>query len=99
MKQSNRILSVKNIKVQFDISDQFNFPWQKRKIIKAVDRANDLRIKSLFQRVKKIVNNKFNKIQIGLLGISFKPNTDDVRESPGIKLARDLSKTPARGVF
>jgi len=37
MKQSNRILSVKNIKVQFDISDQFNFPWQKRKIIKAVD--------------------------------------------------------------
>ena len=66
------------------------------KIIKAVDRANDLRIKSLFQRVKKIVNNKFNKIQIGLLGISFKPNTDDVRESPGIKLAKDLSKTKAK---
>ena len=66
------------------------------KIIKAVDRANDLRIKSLFQRIKKIVKNKFNKIEIGLLGISFKPNTDDVRESPGIKLARDLSKTKAK---
>ncbi len=66
------------------------------KIIKAVDRANELRIKYLFQRVKKITKNKFNNIQIGLLGISFKPNTDDVRQSPGIKLAKDLSKTKAK---
>ena len=66
------------------------------KIIKAVDRANELRIKSLFHRIKKIVNNKFNNIQIAFLGISFKPNTDDVRESPGIKLAKDLFKTKAK---
>jgi UDPglucose 6-dehydrogenase len=66
------------------------------KIVKAVDKVNELRIKSLFQRIKKIVKNKFNNIQIGLLGISFKPNTDDVRESPGIKLAKDLSRTKAK---
>ena len=66
------------------------------KIVKAVDKANELRIKYLFQRVKKITKNKFNNIQIGLLGISFKPNTDDVRQSPGIKLAKDLSKTKAK---
>ena len=66
------------------------------KIAKAVDRANDLRVKSLFQRVKKITKNKFNNIQICLLGISFKPNTDDVRESPGIKLAKDLGRTKAK---
>ena len=65
-------------------------------IIKAVDRANESRIKSLFQRIKKITKNKFNNIQIGLLGISFKPNTDDVRESPGLKLAKDLSRTKAK---
>ena len=65
-------------------------------IIKAVDRANESRIKFLFQRIKKITKNKFNNIQIGLLGISFKPNTDDVRESPGLKLAKDLSKTKAK---
>ena len=65
-------------------------------IVKAVDRANELRIKSLFQRIKKITKNKFNNIQIGLLGISFKPNTDDVRESPGLKLAKDLSSTKAK---
>ena len=66
------------------------------KIAKAVDRANDLRVKSLFQRVKKITKNKFNNIQICILGISFKPETDDVRESPGIKLARDIGKTKAK---
>ena len=65
-------------------------------IIKAVDRANESRIKSLFQKIKKITKNKFNNIQIGLLGISFKPNTDDVRESPGVKLAKDLSRTKAK---
>ena len=65
-------------------------------IIKDVDRANESRIKSLFQKIKKITKNKFNNIQIGLLGISFKPNTDDVRESPGVKLAKDLSRTKAK---
>ena len=65
-------------------------------IIKAVDSANELRIKSLFKRIKKITKNKFNNIEIGLLGISFKPNTDDTRQSPGIKLAKDLSKTKAK---
>ena len=65
-------------------------------IIKAVDSANESRIKFLFQRIKKIIKNKFNNIQIGLLGISFKPNTDDVRESPGVKLAKDLSRTKAK---
>ena len=65
-------------------------------IVKAVDKANELRIKSLFQRIKKITKNKFNNIKIGLLGITFKPNTDDVRESPGLKLAKDLSSTKAK---
>ena len=45
---------------------------------------------------KRLPKNKFNNIQIGLLGISFKPNTDDVRESPGLKLAKDLSSTKAK---
>ena len=65
------------------------------KIVKAVNKANESRINSLIKRIKKIIN-KFNNKQIGLLGISFKPNTDDVRESPGIKLAKDLSKTKAK---
>ena len=28
--------------------------------------------------------------QVGMLGLSFKPNTDDLREAPSIDVARDL---------
>ena len=37
MKQNNIILSVQNIKVHFDVNNQFRFPWQKINKIKAVD--------------------------------------------------------------
>tara|TARA_B100000315_G_C14037696_1_gene346058 strand:+ start:195 stop:497 length:303 start_codon:yes stop_codon:yes gene_type:complete len=37
MNQNNAILSVKNIKVYFDVNNQFRFPWQKINKIKAVD--------------------------------------------------------------
>jgi UDPglucose 6-dehydrogenase len=33
---------------------------------------------------------------IGLLGLSFKPNTDDIRESPAIAIARELKRGGAR---
>ena len=37
MNQNNAILSIKNIKVYFDVNNQFRFPWQKINKIKAVD--------------------------------------------------------------
>ena len=37
MKQDNIILSVKNIKVHFDLNNRFKFPWEKINKIKAVD--------------------------------------------------------------
>ena len=37
MNQKNVILSVKNIKVYFDVNNQLRFPWQKINKIKAVD--------------------------------------------------------------
>ena len=37
MKQENTILSIKNIKVYFDVNNQFRFPWKKNNKIKAVD--------------------------------------------------------------
>jgi len=37
MIKSKTILSVENIKVQYETNNQFIFPWQKRNIIKAVD--------------------------------------------------------------
>ena len=61
-------------------------------IIKSTIKSNDQRQKTLFNRVKKILKNKINNKKITFLGVTFKPNTDDMRESPSLKLIPSLIK-------
>ena len=60
-------------------------------ILKSVIKTNDEQIKKLFKIVMQNINKGKNNILI--LGSAFKPNTDDVRESPSIKLIDKLIKT------
>ncbi len=53
-------------------------------IVKAVHISNTNRIKKIVNKI--IKNTKKNKV-LTLLGLSFKPNTDDIRESTSIKIA------------
>ena len=58
-------------------------------ILSSVDSFNE-------ERVKKITNNFFSRAnlikgdKVSLLGLSFKPNTDDVRDSTSLKIAKLL---------
>ena len=56
-------------------------------IIKAVNKSNQDRIIKISD---KIVSNIENKSTICFLGLSFKPNTDDVRDSASMKIASNL---------
>ncbi len=60
-------------------------------ILEAVNASNEKRIKKI---VEKILNKvKFNSnSSIGFLGLSFKPNTDDIRESTSMKIATLLQE-------
>ena len=58
-------------------------------IINAVHEANQNRIKNI---ANKIIKNTEKKSILSFLGLSFKPNTDDIRESTSIKLASYLYK-------
>ena len=44
-------------------------------------------------KIEKYIEEKFKKIdefKIGILGLTFKPNVDDLRESPSIKIISKL---------
>ena len=49
-------------------------------------KSNDNRSKILLNRILKILKNKIKNKNITFLGATFKANTDDMRESPCLKL-------------
>ena len=64
-------------------------------ILSSVDTFNENRI----NKISKKIISKANLIKgdyVGLLGLSFKPNTDDVRDSTSLKIAKLLQD---RGIF
>ena len=65
-------------------------------IIKSVIKSNDKRKSLLFKRVQKILSNKVKNKNIAFLGVTFKPNTDDMRESSSPSMISYLSKRKAK---
>jgi len=64
-------------------------------VVKSVIRSNDLRSDLLSKRVSLILNNKIKNKVVSFLGVTFKANTDDMRDSSSLKLIPFLSKKGA----
>ncbi len=56
-------------------------------MLQAVIQINADQRRSVIDKVRELCGNLHGKT-IGILGLAFKPNTDDIRESPGLDLAR-----------
>lgn len=56
----------------------------KLNIIDATIQDNDMQNLILIDKARKYYNS-FNNVNIAILGVTFKPNTDDIREAPAIK--------------
>ena len=65
-------------------------------IIKSVIKSNEKRRILLTERVKKILSNKIKNKKITFLGVTFKPNTDDMRESSSLLIIPYLQKRGAK---
>ena len=61
-------------------------------IVKSVVSSNNSRKGLLLERVKTILNNNFKNKKITFLGVTFKPNTDDMREASSISMINYLNK-------
>ena len=65
-------------------------------IIKSVIKSNEKRRILLNERVKKILSNKIKNKKIAFLGVTFKPNTDDMRQSSSLVMIPFLLKKGAK---
>ena len=65
-------------------------------IIKSVIKSNTKRKIILIDRIKKILSNKLKNKKVAILGVTFKPNTDDMRESSSLLIIPFLDKRGAK---
>jgi UDPglucose 6-dehydrogenase len=64
-------------------------------VIKSVVKSNENRSNLLLKRVYEILNKKIRNKKITFLGVTFKANTDDMRDSSSLKMIPSLSKKGA----
>ncbi|MFV1453309.1 UDP-glucose dehydrogenase family protein [Bacillus mycoides] len=64
-------------------------------LLKSVITVNNNQQASLVEKVKNVLGDMNGK-QVALLGLAFKPNTDDMREAASIVIAKDLVEVGAK---
>jgi UDPglucose 6-dehydrogenase len=65
------------------------------RIVDAVIDANERQREAMIPKIEALVGSLDGK-KIGMLGLSFKPETDDMRESPAIEIINELIKRGAK---
>lgn len=60
------------------------------RIVRAATEVNDLRKAEMAERVRRAAGGDLSGKRVAVLGLAFKPNTDDIRDSPAIDLIRGL---------
>ena len=65
-------------------------------VIKSVIKSNKLRSKLLLKKVNEILSNKIKNKKICFLGVTFKANTDDMRDSSSLEMIPFFSKKGAK---
>jgi UDPglucose 6-dehydrogenase len=65
-------------------------------VVRSVIKSNDNRKKLLLNRVHTIIGKNIKNIKIAFLGVTFKPNTDDMRDSPSLTMIPYLHKKGAQ---
>ena len=82
----------KDTKGLVSVAEKYNINLS---VVKSVIKSNSDRVNLLIQRTKKIINSKFKNKKIAFLGVTFKPNTDDMRDSTSLKMIPYLCKNGA----
>jgi len=79
----------KDTRALIDVADKYKTDLS---IIKSVIKSNNKRKITLTKRIDKILKNRLKNKSITFLGVTFKPNTDDMREASSIPMINYLNK-------
>lgn len=80
----------KDVKALIKTADGVGYPMR---ILKSVEAVNDDQKSVLFEKLKAYFNSELEGKTIGLWGLSFKPQTDDMREAPALVIIDKLLKS------
>ena len=83
----------KDTKAIISTADKFKINLS---VIKSVIKSNENRSNFLLNKVYKILNNKIKNKKITFLGVTFKANTDDMRDSSSLRMIPALSRKGAK---
>lgn len=82
----------KDVKALLRTSKDYGFPL---KVMHAVDEVNERQKEIMFEKISVYFNNNLKGRKIAIWGLSFKPNTDDIREAPSLVIIESLLKAGA----
>lgn len=82
----------KDVKALIAIARNYGYDF---KLLKDVEQINKEAMIAMVEKAKKMLTTVKNKT-IGVLGLSFKPDTDDMREASSITVIRELQKLGAK---
>lgn len=77
----------KDIKALIKTAEQNNYPMR---ILQAVEAVNESQKEVLFQKLSRHYDSQLSGKTIAVWGVSFKPDTDDIREAPSLVIINKL---------
>lgn len=77
----------KDVKALIKTADKLGYPMR---VLKAVEDVNDAQKSVLFNKLYEHFNGNLKGLTIALWGLSFKPQTDDMREAPSLVIIDKL---------
>jgi UDPglucose 6-dehydrogenase len=77
----------KDVKALIAIANEYGYNFG---ILKEVEQVNQDAIMGIVRKAKKLLGDDLSDKTIGVLGLSFKPDTDDMRDAPSLIIIREL---------
>jgi UDPglucose 6-dehydrogenase len=77
----------KDVRALVEIAKEYGYDFR---LLKDVEEINREMMFAIVKKAKKLLNQSLRKKTVAVLGLAFKPKTDDMRDAPAITIIRDL---------